>query len=62
MKNIELDSVADLGDFLEVEYHGDINDLSNGKKIITDFIKEIYSPDFEILNIGYLDMIHKKSN
>lgn len=50
---IDFDKVERLGYFIEIEYKGEIKNLSKGRKKIIDFLQTVELKDWEIIDRGY---------
>lgn len=49
----DCDDVDELGFFVEIEYKGEIDDPTKGRKVITDFLVAIGIKDWKIIKSGY---------
>ncbi len=49
----DCDDVEGLGFFVEIEYKGEVDDLTKGRNIITDFLTKIKIKDWKIIKMGY---------
>lgn len=49
----DCDDVDELGFFVEIEYKGEIDDPTKGRKVITDFLATIGIKDWKIIKRGY---------